>query len=129
MDVVASLQSAIDIVGKLRTLSKKIEDADFKMLLADLSGELADAKLDVANLKIELAKLTSENHDLQSQLDRRGSGKPKVDKGAYVFPDDDGHYCTACYDVRGQQVRLSEMQGAFQRFGRWKCPGCEAVIS
>ncbi len=51
MDVVATLQNAIEIAGKLRTLSKKVEDADFKMLLADLSNELADAKLAVANLK------------------------------------------------------------------------------
>jgi hypothetical protein len=129
MDVVASLQSAIDIVGKLRALSKKIEDADFKMLLADLSSELADAKLEVANLKVELAKVTSENSDLREQLNRRGAAKPKVDRGAYMFPEDDGHYCTACYDVRGHQVRLSELQGAFERLGRWQCPACQAVIS
>ena len=55
LEAVQALQSSIEIVGRLRSLSKKIEDAEFKMLLADLSSGLGDAKLEVANLKVELA--------------------------------------------------------------------------
>ena len=54
---VYAIQSAIDITGRLRNLSKKIEDSNFKMLLADLLGELADAKVKVAQLQGDLAKL------------------------------------------------------------------------
>ena len=56
MDIVAAIQNSIEIVGKLRALAKKVQDADFKMLVADLSNELADAKLEVATLKAELAE-------------------------------------------------------------------------
>jgi len=55
MDVIAALQNSIEIAGKLRALAKKVEDADLKMLVADLLNELADAKLEVATLKEELA--------------------------------------------------------------------------
>ena len=71
MDVIAALQNSIEIAGKLRALSKKVEDADFKMLVADLFNELADAKLDAANLKTELANArTLALKELQVQLDQ-----------------------------------------------------------
>lgn len=69
MDVIAALQNSIEIAGKLRALAKKAEDADFRMLVADLSNELADAKLEVAGLKEELAGArTSLFKDLQAEL-------------------------------------------------------------
>ena len=71
MDVIAALQNSIEIAGKLRALSKKVEDADFKMLVADLFSQLADAKLDAANLKTELADArTQALKELQGQLDK-----------------------------------------------------------
>lgn len=71
MDVFAAIQSAIEIAGKLRDLSKKVEDADFKMLLVDLSDKLADAKLEVATLKADLAEAKmSLLTDLQGQLEK-----------------------------------------------------------
>ena len=71
MDILAALQNSIEIAGKLRALSKKVEDADFKMLVADLYSQLADAKLDAANLKTELADArTLALKELQGQLDQ-----------------------------------------------------------
>jgi len=54
MDVIAGIQTALDITGKLRELSKKIQDADFSMLLADLTMQLADTKL---SLPLKLGKM------------------------------------------------------------------------
>lgn len=128
-DVVTSIQHAIEVVGKLRALSKKIEEADFKMLLADLSGNLADAKLELANVKGEMASLLSENRSLKAQLESRQQAKPSLDQGAYVFAGEEGHFCTACFDARGKQVRVSELPHAFRRLGHWQCPVCRATLS
>lgn len=129
MDVVASVQHAIEIVGKLRALSKKVEDADFKMLLADLASDLADAKLELADFKGQMATLLAENQELKAQLAVRQEGKPTLDQGAYKFPGEEGHFCTACFDARDKRVRVSALQKPFNKFGRWRCPACEAVIS
>lgn len=128
LDVIASIQSAIDIAAKLRVLSKKVEDADFKMLLADLSGDLADAKLEVAQLKIEISRLTSENAELKEKLNARVTSKPDVSEGAYVFSGEEGHFCTACFDVHGRKVRLASLPDAFRDLARWQCPSCQATI-
>ena len=127
LEAVQALQSSIEIVGRLRSLSKKIEDAEFKMLLADLSSGLGDAKLEVANLKVELASLREENERLREAASTRSAGKPAVVEDAYSFPDQEGLFCTACYDVKRQQVRVKALTGAFTVFGKWECPSCKAA--
>jgi len=127
-DVVMAIQSAIDIAGKLRALSKKIEDAEFKMLLADLSGELADAKLEVANLKMELAKTKEQLQEKTERLNRKETEKPTLCEGVYQFPDDTGFFCTACYDTKKQRVRVTALSSAFSDLAKWQCPSCRAVF-
>jgi hypothetical protein len=128
VDALSSLQHAIEIAGKLRALSKKVEDADFKMLLADLSSELADAKLEAANLKGEIARLADENRELAAKLKHRELSKPEMDQGAYTFAGEKGHFCTACFDVRRERVRLTRLSPPFDTFGRWECPSCHAIL-
>jgi hypothetical protein len=128
IEIVQSLQSSIEIVGKLRELSKKIEDADFKMFLADLSSELGDAKLEVANLKAELASLREDNAALRERVERREAVRPTLDDSVYRFDGDDGHYCTACFDVRQSKVRVRLLTGAFTAFGKWECPACKTTF-
>ena len=129
MDVVATLQNAIEIAGKLRTLSKKVEDADFKMLVADLSNELADAKLAVANLKSELAYSKTTLLELQQRQEAKDSSRPSVVDGAYEFEGVDGAFCTACFDSNGRKSRLSKLPAPFNAFGKWECPVCKAILS
>ena len=124
MDVVANISNAIEIAKKLRELSKKIEEADFRMLLADLTDQLGDAKLQAANLKIELADALGKIGELERRATQVASGDPQVHEGAYVFGDTSRHYCTGCYDARGQKILLNEMTGAWSHFGKWECPLC-----
>jgi hypothetical protein len=125
MDVVANLSNAIEIAKKLRELSKKIEEADFRMLLADLTDQLGDAKLQAANLKIELAEALGKISELERRAAQVASAEPKVHDGAYVFGDTTRHYCTGCYDTRGQKILLNELKGAWAHFGKWQCPACD----
>jgi len=129
MDIVTSIQSAITIVGKLREFSKRVEDAEFKMLLADLSLELADAKLEVADLKTELAAAKTEIQKHKVEIANREGTKPSIDAGAYIFEGDSSHYCTACFDTKNSRVRLTQLQPPFDTFGKWECPSCHAILS
>lgn len=49
-DMLTSIATALTLASRLREISKNIEDAEFKNLLADLSLELADAKLKISDL-------------------------------------------------------------------------------
>ncbi len=127
MDVVANLSNAIEIAKKLRELSKKIEEADFRMLLADLTDQLGDAKLQAANLKIELAEALGKISELERRAAQVASAEPQVHDGAYVFGDASRHYCTGCYDARGQKSLLNELKAPWNSFGKWQCPVCDTT--
>jgi hypothetical protein len=127
-ELVGAIQSAIEIVQRLRGLSKKIEDAEVKMLLADLSGDLADAKLEAANLKFEIAQLKEDLLIAQALGEAKVAMQPRLVDGAYQFEGEQGNYCTACYDSRRAKSQLSQLKPPFNTFGRWECPVCKAVL-
>ena len=127
MDLLPAIQQSIEIVGKLRALSKKVADAEFKMLLADLSSELADAKLEAANLKSEIAALKTENQALREVVERRQSASPILADNVYHFEGEQGNFCTACYDTKGQKVRVTALKGHFADLATWLCPSCNAT--
>lgn len=129
MNIIATLQNAIEIAGKLRMLSKRVEDADFSMLIADLTNELADAKLEAANIKGELADARTKLLDLEQRIATKIASKPKFEDGAYLFEGESGSFCTACFDTKSQRVRLSKLQPPFDDLGRWECPACKAILS
>ena len=116
------------MVKRLRDLNKKVGEAEFKMLLADLTSELGDAKLEAANLKIELADLKATNESLKSSASQRLAVAPVIDEDAYIFGDNSRHYCTACYDVRNQKVLLNRLSGPWKSFGTWQCPQCDKTF-
>lgn len=127
MDLMALLQQALEASGKLRDLSKKVEDADFKMVLAELHGALADAKLESGELKMKLAASQEQVAALRAQVDQRVRTKPTyTPEGVYSFEGEVGRFCTACWDSDERRVRLTDLALAFRFAGQWECPKCHA---
>lgn len=126
MDIMSTIQSSMEIAGKLRELSKKIQDAEFSMLLADLSCNLADAKLEVAELKQQIATLKEQNLKQAEQLANRQAAKPKLSDSCYAFDEEEGLFCTNCWDTKEQKVRVTALPRDFRAFGKWRCPSCTA---
>lgn len=125
VDLVTSISSAIEIVKQLRELNKKIDEAQFKMLLADLTSELGDAKLEAANLKIELAESKEIIEDWKRKASQAASQGPELFDGVYTFGDKSRLYCTGCYDTRGDKIMLKELTGVWKDFGKYQCTVCE----
>ena len=70
-DLITAVSTAITLATRLREISKNIEGAEFKNLLADLSLELADAKLKIADLINENADLREKLNSLTSATGER----------------------------------------------------------
>jgi hypothetical protein len=129
MEMIESIQAAIGIVTKLRELSKKLVDAEFKMLLADLSNDLADAKLQASNLKTELADLKTQFLEQREKMSLQTSTKPRFENGGYIFEGDESLYCTGCFDSGGKKIRLNKANPPFTTFGKWDCPVCKQYFN
>jgi DNA-directed RNA polymerase subunit RPC12/RpoP len=65
-DLISTVSTAISLANRLREISKNVEEAEFKNLLADLNLELADAKLKIADLISENATLKDKLNSLTS---------------------------------------------------------------
>lgn len=123
MDIITSVSTSISLTKRLREISKNIENAEFKNLLADLSGELAELKLEAANLKQRIATLEEEN-DLLKRTSSPAEEKPSGRKwGCYQFDGDDGLYCPACWDSRRKKSSTTRVNTRFRH-----CPVCNAPI-
>ena len=123
MDIVTIVGNSISLVKRLREISNNIAEAEFKNLLADLTDKLADLKLEAANLKEELATLREENRVLR-QTTAPGNDEPvSVQWGCYKFKDQDGLYCTACWDSRRKKSLTNRLNSQ-----RRHCPVCRALI-
>ena len=67
-EILSTLSTAISLAVRLREISKNIEDAEFKNLLADLSLELATLKIEMADIQIKSLEKNNEIESLKEKL-------------------------------------------------------------
>ena len=123
MDIISSLSNSITLVRRLHEISKNVAEAEFKNLLADLSSELADVKLEAAALKEMVATLQEENRVLKATTPDKEDKPIGTKWGCYQFKDDDGLYCTGCWDSQRKKIRTNRANSRFRL-----CPVCKATI-
>jgi hypothetical protein len=74
-DLLPGISRAVSLAIRLRVISERGRDAQFKQLVADLLLELAEVQL-------KLDELMNENAALRGQLQTQGNPKASVVRGA-----------------------------------------------
>jgi hypothetical protein len=123
MDIISTLSTAISHAQRLREISKNIENAEFKNLLADLLGELADMKLEIVGFKDKIAQLEAENALLQKTVvpeDEKPAGRQW---GCYKFEGDNTLYCPGCWDSKRLRASTTRVNSRFRL-----CSVCQSPI-
>ncbi|WP_217475636.1 hypothetical protein [Stutzerimonas stutzeri] len=87
-DLISAITTAVSLASRLREISKNIEDAEFKNILADLSLELADTKLKVAGLLTENTELKEKLRALTSAT---GESCPSCNNRTYKITSTKPH--------------------------------------
>lgn len=123
MDIISSVNNSINLVKRLREISKNISDAEFSNVLADLSIELADMKLETASLKEEIAGLKDENRILKSTTPDPAEKPTGTKWGCYQFAEEDGLFCTVCWDSNRKKSLTNRVNARFRSY-----PVCRAKI-
>ena len=65
MDIIGGLTAAklaLDLAKDLRAIDRSVDEATFKLKLADLTSALADAQLALSEAKVKMADLEKELH-------------------------------------------------------------------
>ena len=115
-DPTAIITAVVGFSKQIVEAAKLAKDAKTQKLVADF-------ELKMAELKSRVAELINENTELKDRLRQRGD-KPKMTSRGDVYYTDAGAgpYCTTCFDVGGNLVRLTPQTPHFARsFGKYKC--------
>jgi len=130
MDVVsisaalAGIKSATEIAKVIKDSGTSLEQAEFKLQLADLISALADAKIEIANIREAISEKEAQINELNQKLELKENivwKKPYY----FVVKDDkqDGPYCQKCYDSKQLLIRLQGEEGW------WKCHECKSTVT
>jgi hypothetical protein len=122
MDIVATINHTISIVGRVREIAKNIAEVEFKNLLADLASELADARFHIADLKTQLSVQIEELQALKAAVPENKQSR-SIRWGCYKFDGQEGLFCTSCNDLKGKKSLTNRLNSSHR-----SCPICKAVI-
>jgi DNA repair exonuclease SbcCD ATPase subunit len=78
MDIVAGLSAlshALGIAKELREIDKGVDEAGFKLRIAELQTSLADAKIALSDAKVAISDRDAIIHDLRERLEALSSGE------------------------------------------------------
>jgi hypothetical protein len=115
---VASVKAAIETLGKLRDLTKTMQNVELKTTIARLDNELADTQMKLAELKREIITLQEENESLRGVKTEKHTKK----WGCYMFEGDPEMYCPGCY-AKGKKSPTTRLSSKFR-----KCSVCQATL-
>lgn len=123
--VLTTITGAINLVRELRFADKAIDEAAWKLKVADLTSALADAKLGVTELRDELEARDNEITRLTKAFAFRGE---TVERHNMTYEARDGQpvgmpFCPRCIEVDGRFIKLTSLM----KPGRpTQCPQCKS---
>lgn len=115
-----SIKAAIDTLGKLREITKSMQNADLKSTIAQHANQLADTQLKLADLKQDLVSLKEEKELLENQVHIEKFSKKY---GCNVFEGDDELYCPGCYASKRKKSPTTRLNSRFR-----KCTVCSILL-
>jgi DNA repair exonuclease SbcCD ATPase subunit len=125
MTALATASQAVRLAQDLRGIDKAVDEAEFKLKVADLTVALSDLKLALAQAREELSAKDMEIAGLKKQL-QRSAETIEVKGFKYKKGDDDqprgAAFCPVCEQKHGQFYHLTRIMG------REVCPHCKAVF-
>ena len=122
--VLSSIKAATDIAKIVRESGLTLEQAEYKLKLAELVEKLADAKLQIASIQDIIDERDRKIKELEAAAIIRG--KVSFEPPYYWLTDEngrrDGPYCQQCYDSGAKFIRLTGSGN-----GIWGCKTCKSV--
>jgi hypothetical protein len=123
---IQTITAALSAMKSLADIAKGIQNAEVRQELngkiADLQGTLISARQAMLDLQDKYELVLRENKLLKEATvpKQKPSGRKL---GCYQFEGEDGLFCTACYDTKGQKSQTTRMTSQYRM-----CPVCKAAI-
>lgn len=123
--IVDGLKTLTTYADEVKDISKR---GEFMRIIGELSLNLAETQIKLSDRIREIDDLREQITNLQKENESLKDPKTKltVRDGAYYGQDDDGPFCTGCYDNNGKLIRITDITDAFMPMGKYRCPICKS---
>ena len=128
---IGCIKTATEIAQLLKTSDETYIRAELKLKLAELMEALADAKISISEFKEIVKKKDDRIKELESRFESDLNKQEEMifKNGAYFTKNDDGPFCTGCYDTKHLKVRLTNMPRDFHNIAKYRCPNCKVTYN
>ncbi|MCP4494493.1 MAG: hypothetical protein GY820_45420 [Gammaproteobacteria bacterium] len=120
----SSIKTATEIAKYIKDGEKSLEQAEYKLKVAELVGALADAKIEIAGIQDVILEKDREIEKLEGKLVLK---QVMVWERPYYWKEEnqgrDGPFCQQCYDNEGKVIRLQGSDGV------WTCRTCNVTVT
>ncbi|MCY7337969.1 MAG: hypothetical protein LH613_17445 [Chamaesiphon sp.] len=129
---ISATKAAIDGVRSLHQYADEVKDVskrgEFMRIIGELSIELAETQVRLSGHIRENDELKEQVVTLQKKVETFANPKSKLTfkDDAYYNSENDGPFCTGCYDKNQQTIRLSETPLMQRGLGKYECPICKS---
>ena len=123
--VIGSISAAIGFAKELVDINKAVDQAQWKLKLAELTSMLADAKMGAVEMQMEIQSRNKEIARLKESFAFR---EKTIEKHGMLYEMRDGRpvgmpFCPRCATVDGLFIKLT----ALQKEGKpSRCPQCKS---
>jgi hypothetical protein len=129
---ISATKATIDGLKSLSQYAEEVKDitkrGEFMNIIGDLKIQLGETQIRVSDYIRENGELKEQVATLQKKIETLENPDSKliIKNGLYYTSEDDGPFCTGCYDSDRKTIRLSEMPLALKRLGKFECPKCKS---
>lgn len=120
--VLSSIKAASEIAKIVRESGLTLEQAEYKLKLAELVEKLADAKIEIASVQDIIDEKDQRIRKLEQDAEIKGR---LTYESPYYWLQNEGHrdgpFCQQCYDSEKKLMRLTG-NGS----GYWACKTCKS---
>lgn len=135
IQAISASKAAIDGLKTLATYANDVKDiskrGEFMRIVGELSLELAEVQIRLAETMRENDRLNQQVSTLEKEVENLKNPDTKliIKNGLYYTADDDGPFCTGCYDSNQKKIRVNELTRTLRAIGKYKCPVCNNTYS
>ena len=128
---ITASKAAIDGLKVLSSYANEVKDVskrgEFMRIIGELSLELAETQMRLAENLRDTDDLRNQVKGLQKEIESLKNPDTKLvfKEGLYYTSDDDGPFCTRCYDNNQKAIRVTEQPPMMHTLGKYICPECK----
>ena len=122
--VADGLKTLISYADEIKDIGKH---GEFMRVIGQLKSDLAESQAGLSKKTREVDELSEQVNTLKKEVEslKNPDTKLTIRGGLYYGSDNDGPFCTGCYDSNRKTIRVTKVASDFLVLGTHKCPICK----